>query len=60
MDFGLPTKSQALEIAKVAIYLSLSAGLDYLISMSTGSQFGVFTPIINIALVTIKKFISKG
>ena len=48
-------KEQALSILKVTIYVAASAAIDYLISISTGSQFGAFTPIINIVLVTIKK-----
>jgi hypothetical protein len=48
-------KEQALNILKVTLYVSVSAGIDYLISISTGSQFGIYTPIINILLVTIKK-----
>jgi hypothetical protein len=48
-------KYQALNILKVTLYVSVSAGIDYLISISTGSQFGIYTPIINILLVTIKK-----
>jgi hypothetical protein len=48
-------KDQALNILKVTLYVSISAGIDYLISISTGSQFGIYTPIINILLVTIKK-----
>jgi len=50
------TKSQLLSILKTTVYIAISAALDYLISLCTGSQFGVFTPLINIVLVTIKKF----
>ena len=49
------SKEQALSILKVTLYVAASAAIDYLISISTGSQFGAFTPIINIVLVTIKK-----
>ena len=49
------SKDQALSILKVTIYVAVSAAIDYLISITTGSQFGAFTPIINIVLVTIKK-----
>ena len=49
------SKDQAISILKVTGYVAVSAAIDYLISITTGSQFGVFTPIINIVLVTIKK-----
>jgi hypothetical protein len=49
------TKDQAKAILKAALYVSISAGLDYLISESQGTQFGVLTPLINVVLVTIKK-----
>lgn len=60
MELSLPTKKQWFEILKATIYVSLSAGLDYLISLTTGSEFGILTPVINIALVTIKKLFTKG
>lgn len=49
------TKSQFIKIVKATIYVSLSATVDYLISITTGSEFGIFTPFINIVLVTIKQ-----
>ena len=49
------SKDQALSILKVTLYVAASAAIDYLISITTGSQFGIYTPIINIVLVTIKK-----
>lgn len=57
---SLPTKEQLIQILKVTIYVSISAGLDYLISISTGSTFGLLTPLINIVLVTIKKVFTKA
>ena len=48
-------KDQAISIIKVTGYVAVSAAIDYLISITTGSQFGIFTPFINILLVTIKK-----
>ena len=54
------TKDQIMSILKVSLYVGVSAILDYLISISTGSQFGLFTPIINIVLVTIKKAFTKA
>jgi len=54
------TKKQALSILKATVYVSVSAGLDYLISICTSSTFGTLTPIINFLLVTIKKLFTKG
>lgn len=44
-----------MKIAKAAVYVGLSAVLDFLISQSTDTQFGVLTPVINVALVTVKQ-----
>lgn len=49
------TKKQALSILKATLYVSISAGLDYLISLCSGTTFGTLTPLINVLLVTIKK-----
>ena len=49
------SKEQAIKILKVTVYVSVSAALDYLIALTTGSQFGVFTPLINTVLVLIKQ-----
>lgn len=46
---------QVTAIARAAFYVSLSAGLDFLISQTSGTAFGVLTPVINVVLVTIKK-----
>ncbi len=51
---------EAFKIFKAVIYVSVSAGLDYLISITTGSQFGVFTAPINILLVSLRQFIKSG
>lgn len=48
-------KKQMLSILKVALYLGVSAALDFLISQTTDTQFGQLTPVINVALVTVKK-----
>ena len=53
------SKDQAISILKVTVYVAISAAIDYLISISTGTQFGIFTPIINIVLVTIKKLFTS-
>ena len=57
MSLGL-TKKQALDIGKVAGYVAISAVLDYLISITTATEFGQLTPVINLALVTIKKLVT--
>lgn len=57
---SLPTRKQWLDILKATIYVSVSAGLDYLISISTGTTFGVFTAPINALLVFIKKLFTDG
>jgi hypothetical protein len=56
--FSLPDKKQWLDILKALVYVSLSAGLDYLISLSAGTTFGTLTVPINIALVFIKKLLT--
>lgn len=53
-----PSKLDAQQIEAIlraAVYVGLAAGLDYLISHTTGTQFGTLTPLINVVLVTIKK-----
>ena len=52
------TKKQALDIAKVAGYVAISAVLDYLISITTASEFGQLTPVINFVLVAFKKLVT--
>ncbi len=51
------TKEQALKILKTAAYVAISAVLGFLISVVTDSPelFGVFAPIINVVLVTLKQ-----
>lgn len=53
------TKNQVLSIAKVALYVGLSAVIDYLISLTTEMQFGQLTPLINLVLVTVKKLFTR-
>lgn len=55
MSLSPISRGQLVKIAKVAVYVGLSAVLDFLISQSTDTQFGVLTPVINVALVTIKQ-----
>ena len=59
MELGF-TKEQALKVLKVGAWIAVSAFLDYLISQTTNTQFGVLTPIINFVLVTLKQFVSKS
>lgn len=51
------TKKQALKIAKAALYVGLSAILGYFIAFVQGNpdMFGIYAPIINIVLVTLKQ-----
>lgn len=52
-------KEQALKIAKATAYVGVSAMVDYLISITSGTQFGALTPVINIALVTVKQLLTE-
>lgn len=56
------TKAQALKILKTAAYVAISAVLGFLISVVTDQPelFGVFAPIINIVLVTIKQAVTDN
>lgn len=51
------TKDQSIKILKATAYVAVSAVLGFLISVVTDQPelFGVYAPIINIALVTIKQ-----
>jgi len=55
------TKSQALTIVKVTAYVGISAAIGYLITLVTKNpdMFGVYTPIVNVVLVTLKQFFTK-
>ena len=55
MSLSPISRGQLVKIAKAAVYVGLSAALDFLISQSTDTQFGVLTPVINVALVTVKQ-----
>lgn len=62
MKLNLPSmidKAQLLKVVKVALYVGVSAALDFLISQTTDTQFGTLTPVINIALVAIKQVFTK-
>lgn len=50
-------KAQALKVLKAAIYIGISAILAFLIAFLTDNpeMFGIYTPIINVVLVTLKQ-----
>ena len=54
-------KAQALKILKAFIYVSVSAGISYLITLTTDQPelFGVFTIVINSALVAVKQLFTQ-
>ncbi len=58
MQLGF-TKAQILKVLKVGAWIAVSAFLDYVISQTSGTQFGMLTPVINFVLVTLKQFVSK-
>lgn len=60
MTISKITLDQGRKILKAALYVGISAVLDYLISLSVGTTFGVLTPVINIGLVTLKQALTKG
>lgn len=51
------TKNQAKEIGKAATYLGISTVVSYLLTILTEQPelLGVFTPIVNVILVAVKK-----
>lgn len=53
------TKKQVVSTLKTAGYIALSAGIDFLLSATTGTQFGPLTGIINLGLVAFKQFITE-
>ena len=56
------TKDQAVKIVKAVFYVSVSAGLAYLITLTNDNPdlFGIYTVIINGLLVTIKQALTPG
>lgn len=60
MRFGL-TKEQIIHILKVAGWVALSTIVGGLISIITDQPevFGIYTPIVNILLVTVQQFVTK-
>lgn len=53
-------KEQAIKIVKAAGYVGVSAALDFLISSTAGTEFGVLTPLINVALVAAKQWFTTA
>ena len=51
------SKEQIRKIVKVAVYAGVSAGISALIALIASNPvlFGVFTPIVNVCLVTLKQ-----
>jgi hypothetical protein len=54
------SKEQAMQVLKAALYVSISAGLDYVISVTQGTQFGTLTPLINVVLVGIRQLFKSN
>lgn len=55
------TKEQGLKVLKTATYVALSAVLAFLIAFVTDNpeMFGIYAPIINVALVTLKQLFTE-
>lgn len=55
------TKAQALKVLKTAAYVAISAVLAFLIAFVTDNpeMFGIYAPIINVALVTLKQLFTE-
>jgi hypothetical protein len=62
MQISKITKDQAVKIVKAVLYVSVSAGLAYLITLTNDNPdlFGIYTVIINGLLVTIKQALTPG
>lgn len=55
------TKEQGLKVLKTAAYVALSAVLAFLIAFVTDNpeMFGIYAPIINVVLVTLKQLFTE-
>lgn len=55
------TKEQGLKIGKAALYVGISAVISYLIALTVDQPelFGIYTPIVNIVLVTVKQLFTE-
>lgn len=56
------TKDQALKIGKTLLYLAISSAIGGAIAILAEQPelFGVYTPIVNVLLVTIKQVFTKS
>lgn len=61
MTFSKLNKEQTLKVLKAAAYVGISAVLAYLIALLTDNpeMFGVYTPIVNVVLVTLKQVFTE-
>ena len=55
------TKEQGLKVLKTAAYVAISAVLAFLIAFVTDNpeMFGIYAPIINVVLVTLKQLFTE-
>ena len=55
------TKEQGLKVLKTAAYVAVSAVLAFLIAFVTDNpeMFGLYAPIINVVLVTLKQVFTE-
>lgn len=62
MSVSKITKDQAIKIVKAVLYVSVSAGLAYLITLTNDNPdlFGIYTVVINGILVTLKQAFTPG
>lgn len=60
MKISVLSKEQAFKVLKAGLYVGISAALDYVISATQGTEFGVLTPLINVALVTLKQLFTEA
>ncbi|ATW62252.1 hypothetical protein CQ476_01 [TM7 phage DolZOral124_53_65] len=51
------TENQVKKVAKTTLYVGVSAALGYLIAWTSGHAdlFGVYAPLVNVSLVTLKQ-----
>ena len=56
------TKPQALKIGKTALYIAVSAVISYFITLvaQQPQMLGIYTPIVNVVLVTLKQLFTVG
>jgi len=51
------TKKQLINTLKVGLWIAGSVFVDYIISVTSGSEFGQYTIYINMIAVTLKNFV---